>query len=184
MPEDEERIIQRYSFMTNYFSLEVDVLLDLEGLLAISINECDWGLGELGIRCNEGGEITAINFGDPPSPLTGFIAPEIGELKELEELVLNGNALIGLIPDELQNLEELTILRLEGNNFEGQIPSSFGRLTSLREMYVNDNDSLVGSMPIEVCDLRNTNGGLLAVLEADCAEPNPTLECVCCTQCY
>ena len=184
MPENEERIVQRYSFMTNYFSLDVDVILDLEGLLAISEDECDWGLNGLGLRCNDDGEIISINFGDPPSPLKGFIAPEIGELTALEELVLNDNEIIGLIPDELQFLDELTILRLEGNNLEGQIPQSFGRLTSLREMYVQENASLVGPMPIEVCGLRNTNGGVLTVLEADCAEPNPTLECVCCTQCF
>ena len=184
MPEDEERITQRYSFLTNYFSLEMDVILDLEGLLAISVDECDWALNGLGVQCNADGEITSVNFGDPPSPLTGFLAPEIGELRALEELVLNDNEIIGLIPDEVQNLDELAILRLEGNNLEGQIPQSFGRLTSLREMYVQDNDSLVGSMPIEVCGLRNTNGGLLTVLEADCAEPNPTMSCVCCTECF
>lgn len=184
MPEDEERIRQRYSFLANYFSLGVDSILDLEGLLAISIDECEWGLNEIGISCNGDGEIISINFGDPPSPLTGFIAPEMGELTALQELELYNNQIFGLIPDELQFLDQLEILRLDGNNLEGQIPQSFGSLSSMREMYVNGNDALLGSMPIELCGLRNTNGGLLVVLEADCAEPNPTMTCVCCTQCF
>ena len=61
--------------------------------------------------------------------LTGNIPPELGNLTELEGLLLSNNQLTGQIPPELGNLPRLQRLELSGNPLTGCIPDtlrSFG----------------------------------------------------------
>ena len=60
----------------------------------------------------------------------------------------------------------------------GSIPSELGMLMNLKYLYLDDN-LLTGTLPDEVCALRDDNGGNLRYLWADCEE----LACSCCTFC-
>ena len=42
---------------------------------------------------------------------------------------------------------------------------------------------ITGTVPSTLCDLLITNGGVLSSLIADCAGPDPQVECECCTDC-
>ncbi|XP_044507257.1 probable LRR receptor-like serine/threonine-protein kinase At3g47570 [Mangifera indica] len=102
--------------------------------------------------------------------ISGKIPKEIGNLKNLINLQLQGNELIGPVPitmDGLQNLQglylqnnkfegliselfchlnELDELNLGGNKFYGAIPACIGNLTALRKLFLGSN-RLTSSIP-------------------------------------
>ena len=89
-----------------------------------------------------------------PSKLTGSIPPELGDLTNLEEIVIHSNRLSGSIPPELGNLASLRVMRLSWNLLEGTIPGELGRLTSLETMNL-DHNLLVSGIPPEIGNLSN-----------------------------
>lgn len=96
---------------------------------------------------------------------SGSLSSSVGNLKDLEYLLLNNNPLTGEIPPSLGNCTKLKVLRLHRTN-------------------------LKGTMPREVCVLRdndlNSEEGV-GVLYADCRPSNrtgePMVQCDCCTDC-
>ncbi|KAL7478569.1 hypothetical protein ACHAW6_004325 [Cyclotella cf. meneghiniana] len=103
-----------------------------------------------------------------PSPDVGFegtIQTEIGNLKELSQLILNNNPFNGTLPSELGNCEKLSILHIHQTNIEGTVPKS---VCLLRDKMLN----------IE------TDTG---IFYADCRPNNktgdPWISCSCCTDC-
>jgi len=85
----------------------------------------------------------------------GTIAPELGNLTQLEILDLADNyALAGSIPPELGKLANLRILRLDRNSLTGGIPSELGNLTKLEELSLYTNQ-LSGGLPTSLSNLRN-----------------------------
>ena len=86
------------------------------------------------------------------SGLSGEIAPELGQLSELQSLHLYGNELTGRIPEELSRLGNLTILDLGGNLLTGEIPPQLGSMATLTWMDVSFND-LSGPIPDELSNL-------------------------------
>ena len=74
--------------------------------------------------------------------LTGRIPRELGNLARLETLRLRRNLLTGPIPPELANLGNLTRLGLERNSLEGQVPRGFAALEQLRFFHFADNSGL------------------------------------------
>ena len=54
--------------------------------------------------------------------LNGSIPPELGNLSNLEALVVGGNVLSGSIPPELASLSNLVWLDLARNELSGSIP--------------------------------------------------------------
>ena len=86
------------------------------------------------------------------SGLSGEIAPELGQLSELQSLHLYGNELTGRIPEELSRLGNLTILDLGGNLLTGEIPPQLGDIVTLTWMDVSFND-LSGPIPDELSNL-------------------------------
>ena len=66
--------------------------------------------------------------------LMGTIPVALGRLDNLEELVLDHNALIGPIPAELGNLIHLRYLALSSNALSGWIPIELGNLTRLTQL--------------------------------------------------
>lgn len=73
------------------------------------------------------------------------IPKAIGNLKQLKELVLN-YAVSGELTPEIGDLRELEYLRLDGNGFTGSIPDSFGNLFNLGYFSLANNQ-LSGSIP-------------------------------------
>ena len=69
------------------------------------------------------------------------------------------------------------------NEITGTIPVELGQLTNLYTLYMQDT-SLVGTMPLQVCLLRDTLSSSFGFaqmhnLTVDCEE----VECCCCTNC-
>ncbi|XP_042043762.1 probable LRR receptor-like serine/threonine-protein kinase At5g10290 isoform X2 [Salvia splendens] len=85
---------------------------------------------------------------------TGTLSPQIGNLKALNTLQLQGNGITGMIPEELGNLSSLTMLDLENNNLTGEIPSSLGNLRRLTFLILNQNN-LSGPVPESLSSLSN-----------------------------
>jgi len=71
--------------------------------------------------------------------LHGSIPGELGDLTNLEELILYNNQLISSIPSELGNLTNLNTLILMDNLLSGNVPSEIGNLTSLQFLFMNNN---------------------------------------------
>ena len=78
--------------------------------------------------------------------LSGEIPPELGNLANLITLALSHNELSGKIPPELGNLANLVGLYLHGNELSGKIPPELGNLSNLEALYVNDTE-LTGCVP-------------------------------------
>ena len=86
--------------------------------------------------------------------LSGTIPAELGNLGNLQRLLLSRNYLSGPIPTELGNLTNLTHLWASSNQLTGSIPTELGNLTSLLQMSLHSNQ-LTGSIPTELGSLTN-----------------------------
>ena len=90
-------------------------------------------------------ELTGLHLGN--NLLTGPIPPQIGDLAKLTTLRLFGNRLEGHIPPSLGNLTELRNFDVGGNELEGPVPAELGGLTSLVNLRLWGNRALSGSLP-------------------------------------
>lgn len=139
--------------------------------------------------------------------LIGTIPTEIGILKDLIYIDLDFNALTGTLSSELLSLSSLTqldlnnnklsgnvngigkypfmeFLQLSSNLFTGTIPEAVGTYKNLLAFTIHGTD-VSGTMPKSICDLLLTSGknGTLTSLISDCRDPNPNIQCDCCTDC-
>ncbi len=90
--------------------------------------------------------------------LTGMLSPELGTLSHLRWLEIGGNSdLTGPIPAALGNLANLESLLLQGNWLTGSMPPALGRLGNLGWLGLDDN-ALTGSIPAELGSLTNLRG--------------------------
>ncbi|KAL5741590.1 hypothetical protein ACOSP7_028322 [Xanthoceras sorbifolium] len=89
--------------------------------------------------------------------LTGHIPQTLGHLTKLESLSLGSNQLSGLLPQELENLKNMTSLYLGGSQLTGHIPPTLGHLTTLKYLNLESNQ-LSGLLPQEIGNLRNLTG--------------------------
>ncbi len=99
-----------------------------------------------------GGRVTDVSLSS--NNLNGHIPQEIGNLTNLNSLVLTGNQLTGGIPDEIYQLTNLFSLRLDSNQLEGSISSDIGNLVNLVSLFLSDN-LLTDSIPAEIENLEN-----------------------------
>ena len=94
-----------------------------------------------------------------------------------------GDKLQGTIPTELGNCLSLEQLVLHTNSgLEGSIPAELGKLSSLQRLQLQFT-MLTGTMPVEICALRDEN---LFLLGCDCLSAS-RVQCdnpECCTECY
>ncbi|KAI9079234.1 hypothetical protein K1719_038839 [Acacia pycnantha] len=78
-----------------------------------------------GLNCSYDGSgpprITSLNLSS--SRLTGNIAPDVSNLKDIEYLDLSNNNLVGDVPSFLSQLQFLRVLDLGGNQLSGIIPT-------------------------------------------------------------
>ena len=71
---------------------------------------------------------------DNPSPLTGAIPPQLGQLTRLRHLDLSGHLLSGTFPAELGRLASLEYLDLGDNWLTGPLPPALGQLPRLQTL--------------------------------------------------
>ncbi|GMI88943.1 hypothetical protein HRI_002563600 [Hibiscus trionum] len=83
--------------------------------------------------------------GAPSQKLSGTLAPSIGNLTNLQLVLLQNNDISGHISSEIRKLPKLHTLDLS-NNFSGQIPSTLSNLETLQYLRLNNN-SLSGIIP-------------------------------------
>ena len=92
--------------------------------------------------------------------LSGHLAPELGNLSEMDYLDLGFNQLTGSIPSQLGNLTKLESLYIFDNQLSGPIPASLGNITAMRTLHLANNQ-LTGSIPAELGNLSNLKQLLL-----------------------
>lgn len=109
---------------------------------------CDWN----GVSCT-GTRDHVIKLNISGALLRGFLAPEIGKITYLQELILHGNNLIGTIPKELSALKSLKVLDLGKNQLSGPIPREIGNLTQIVKINLQSN-GLTGRLPSELANLK------------------------------
>lgn len=84
--------------------------------------------------------------------LTGKIPTALGNLPQLDYLVMSNNQLTGSIPAAMGNLTQLKTLALGHNRLTGNIPPELGNLANLQSLTLNNNQ-LTGSIPKELGNL-------------------------------
>ena len=116
----------------------------------------DRGLGSWYGVTVSGGRVTKLVLSN--NSLHGSLPAAIGNLTELEELVLSFNRgsrnLRGAIPPEIGNLRDLKVLNLHYSNVTGSIPSEIGNLRELEDLSLGFN-RLNGSIPTQLGNLRD-----------------------------
>jgi len=84
--------------------------------------------------------------------LTGWMPPEIGDLRNLKGFDLYGNRLTGRIPEKIGNLNHLLWLNLSANRLTGRIPGGMGDLSNLQYLGLTRNQ-FIGNLPAEIGNL-------------------------------
>ncbi|XP_065854809.1 protein NSP-INTERACTING KINASE 1-like isoform X2 [Euphorbia lathyris] len=108
-----------------------------------AVDPCSWTM----VTCSP--ESLVIGLGTPSQNLSGTLSPSIGNLTNLQIVLLQNNNITGPIPSELGKLTKLQTLDLSDNFFTGVVPSSLGHLRSLQYMRLNNN-SLSGACPMSL----------------------------------
>ncbi|CAA2982848.1 NSP-INTERACTING KINASE 3 [Olea europaea subsp. europaea] len=96
------------------------------------------------ITCSQDGYVSALGL--PSLGLSGKLSPGIGNLTNLQSVLLQNNDISGPIPPVIGTLEKLQALDLSNNKFIGGIPSSLGDLKNLNYLRLSNN-SLSGQIP-------------------------------------
>ncbi|KAJ4961497.1 hypothetical protein NE237_021407 [Protea cynaroides] len=112
-----------------------------------SVDPCSWQK----VTCSADGYVSALGL--PSQRVSGTLAPEIGNLSNLQSVMLQNNSIFGPIPAEIGKLEKLQTLDLSNNNFTGGIPSSLGDLKNLNYLRLNNN-SLSGPCPESLSNVK------------------------------
>ncbi|KAK0583870.1 hypothetical protein LWI29_004277 [Acer saccharum] len=111
-----------------------------------AVDPCSWTM----VTCSP--ESLVIGLGTPSQNLSGTLSPSIGNLTNLQIVLLQNNNITGPIPSEIGRLSKLQTLDLSNNLFTGEIPSSLGRLRSLKYMRLNNN-SLSRAIPMPLANM-------------------------------
>ncbi|XP_060191929.1 protein NSP-INTERACTING KINASE 1-like isoform X1 [Lycium barbarum] len=111
-----------------------------------SVDPCSWAM----VTCSP--ESLVIGLGSPSQNLSGALSPSIGNLTNLQIILLQNNNITGPIPKEIGRLSKLQTLDLSDNFFTGDIPLSLGHLNNLKYMRLNNN-SLSGEIPASLANM-------------------------------
>lgn len=125
-----------YSFKTNLQDPE-QVLQTWDPTVE---HPCRW----LYVTCNEDDSVQRIEL--MFSSLSGQLIPQLGQLKNLQYLILSNNNFTGPIPNSFGNLSNLVYLLLNNNNLTGTIPMSLTSISSLEVLDLSNN-RLSGLVP-------------------------------------
>ncbi|XP_074336622.1 protein NSP-INTERACTING KINASE 1-like [Apium graveolens] len=147
-----------YSLLTaKGVNLEVQALMSIKaalkdphGVLAKwdsdAADPCSWTM----VTCSP--DYLVIGLGTPSQSLSGILSPSIGNLTNLQSVLLQNNNISGPLPSELGELSKLQTLDLSDNLFTGEIPSSLANLASLQYLRLNNN-SLSGAIPLSMANM-------------------------------
>ncbi|GAV61968.1 Pkinase domain-containing protein/LRRNT_2 domain-containing protein/LRR_4 domain-containing protein [Cephalotus follicularis] len=105
-----------------------------------SVDPCSWRM----VTCSNDHYVSALGL--PSQSLSGTLSPGIGNLTNLQSVLLQNNAISGSIPSAIGKLQKLQALDLSNNTFSGEIPASIGDLNYLNYLRLNNN-SLTGPCP-------------------------------------
>uniref|UniRef100_A0A6N2LFR3 non-specific serine/threonine protein kinase n=1 Tax=Salix viminalis TaxID=40686 RepID=A0A6N2LFR3_SALVM len=105
-----------------------------------AVDPCSWTM----VTCSP--ESLVVGLGIPSQNLSGTLSPTIGNLTNLQTVLLQSNNITGPIPAEIARLSKLHTLDLSDNFFTGKIPSSLGYLRSLEYIDLSFNN-LSGPVP-------------------------------------
>ncbi|KAM7269835.1 hypothetical protein ACFE04_025332 [Oxalis oulophora] len=128
-----------------------------------SVDPCSWRM----ITCSTDGYVSGLEL--PSQSLSGTLSPWIGNLTNLQAVLLQNNVISGYIPASIGKLEKLQSLYLSNNTFSGEIPDSIGNLKNLNYLRLNNNnlsghcpDSLSNISSLTLVDLsfNNLSGSL------------------------
>ncbi|CAO2828445.1 unnamed protein product [Amaranthus hypochondriacus] len=126
-----------------------DALRDPHGVLDSwdrnAVDPCSWAM----VSCSED---QVVSLGIPSQGLYGSLSPSIGNLTNLQTVLLQNNNISGHIPPELGKLSKLQTLDLSDNHFRGRIPPSLSHLNNLHYLRLNNN-SLSGEIPPSFADM-------------------------------
>ncbi|XP_031500185.1 protein NSP-INTERACTING KINASE 3 isoform X2 [Nymphaea colorata] len=112
-----------------------------------SVDPCSWRM----VTCSVDGFVSTLGL--PSQGLSGKLSPGIGNLTNLQSVLLQNNAISGPIPADIGKLQKLQTLDLSGNQFTGSIPDSLGELKSLNYLRLNNN-SLSGHCPESLSNIK------------------------------
>ncbi|KAI3834531.1 hypothetical protein MKW92_015107 [Papaver armeniacum] len=105
-----------------------------------SVDPCSWAM----ITCSPESIVTGLGL--PSQNLSGSLSPSIGNLTNLQIVLLQNNNISGPIPFEIGRLLKLQTLDLSNNFFTASLPTSLSHLKSLQYLRLNNN-SLSGAFP-------------------------------------
>lgn len=117
-----------------------DPLNVLENWDGDAVDPCSWTM----VTCSP--DKLVIGLGTPSQNLSGTLSPSIGNLTNLQIVLLQNNNILGQIPTEIGRLPKLQTIDFSNNFFTGEIPSSLAHLKSLQYLRLNNN-TLYGSIP-------------------------------------
>ncbi|GAX12086.1 hypothetical protein FisN_15Lh222 [Fistulifera solaris] len=173
----DEKLIQRYSLATIYYSTNGGNWTSSQGWLTEE-DECAWFTRSTRIPvCDENGVFQNLDLGfnevggSIPAELallsnllrvglsggttqriSGPIPVEIGSLTSLISFDVFGNALTGSIPSELGAWTDVELINMGFNRLSGSLPDTFQSMTSLMELDCGLN-FLTGSIPSSLSNL-------------------------------
>ncbi|KAG0473656.1 hypothetical protein HPP92_015513 [Vanilla planifolia] len=111
-----------------------------------SVDPCSWNM----VTCSP--ENLVIGLGTPSQNLSGTLSVSIGNLTNLQTVLLQDNNITGSIPKEVGKLSKLQTLDLSNNQLTGEIPKSVGQLRNLQYLRLNNN-SLHGAFPPSLANM-------------------------------
>ncbi|KAF8407922.1 hypothetical protein HHK36_007060 [Tetracentron sinense] len=111
-----------------------------------SVDPCSWTM----VTCSP--QNLVIGLGTPSQNLSGTLSPSIGNLTNLQIVLLQSNNISGPIPPELGRLSKLHTLDLSNNLLTDEIPTSLSHLKSLQYLRLNNN-SLSGAFPLSFANM-------------------------------
>ncbi|XP_030513192.1 protein NSP-INTERACTING KINASE 3-like isoform X2 [Rhodamnia argentea] len=112
-----------------------------------SVDPCGWRM----VTCTSDGYVSSLGL--PSQSLHGTLSPAIGNLTNLESVLLQNNDISGPIPASVGMLDKLQTLDLSKNMFSGDIPSSLGSLRGLNYLRLNNN-SFSGPCPESLSNIK------------------------------
>ncbi|KAK9750472.1 hypothetical protein RND81_02G199700 [Saponaria officinalis] len=104
-----------------------------------AVDPCSWAM----VTCSQG---LVTTLGIPSQGLSGTLSPNIGNLTNLQNILLQNNNITGHIPAVIGKLSKIQTIDLSDNDFTGQIPTSISLLKNLHYLRLNNNN-LSGIIP-------------------------------------